>query len=366
MTIKLGAYTAVPLETTTNPVRRIENDSSEWRYLKSPVPLLVTLALLSVLFVGLGASGKSPSLTLLPGGGRDWVLNLEEGTISPKHNKEFAIGVLESSPLVLTRKDSDNVIRFDKEKLSALSEGVPQMMEGIGLNSPSDQDFKGLLFWLLTSSGPEESLTLEYKESNFIVVKERGQEYVLDISFGKYEPGNTVNFLRAPESSPLKTFQSGGGRDWIIDLEEGIISPKHEPMLALGRGVQQLQLHPRGTKNVWKFDNLEKLKNGEPMKMINTDGLVMGKLENEENTFFIWRYILSSKVNDPEKAISLKYIDDNYLAVYEKDKPKEDALVLDVSFWKMFNFNSINYVGGYCYDKCDGKFGLRKYFCRKD
>jgi len=239
-------------------------------------------------------------------------------------------------------------------------------MKGIGLNSPTDHDFEGLLFWLLTSSGPEKSLTLDYKDSNFIVMKESDHEYVLDISFGKYEPGNTVNFLRAPENSPLKTYQSGGGRDWIIDLEEGVISPKHEPMLALGRGMQQIQLHPRGSKNVWKFDNLEKLQSGEPMKMINTDGTAMGKLGNEENSFFIWRYILSSQVKEPEMAISLKYIDNNYLAVYEQDEPEEKALVLDVSFWKMFEYNSVNYVGGYCYKKCDRKFFLRKFFNKED
>jgi len=358
MTIKHGVYTAVPLETSNDPIRRIENENSTWRPLYL-IPTVFTLVLIMGSYLSPGYGRKSPSLTLLPGGGRDWVLNLEEGTISPTHNQEFAIGVLKSTPLVLTKKDSDNVIRFDKEKLSALSQGDAQEMKGIGLNSPSEHDLDGLLSWLLTSSDPEESSDLEYKYSNFIVLKEGDLDYVLDISFGKYVPGNTVNFLRAPESSPLKTYQSGGGRDWIIDLEEGIISPKHEPMLALGRGIQQLQLHKRGTNYVWKFDNLEKLQNGEPMKMVNTDGLAMGKLKNEESMFDIWRFIQSSKVKDSEKAVSLKYIDDNFLAIYEEDKPEKDALVLDVSFWKMIEYNSINYVGGYCYDKCDGKSSLR-------
>eukprot|EP00560_Eucampia_antarctica_P007423 CAMPEP_0197822890 /NCGR_PEP_ID=MMETSP1437-20131217/196_1 /TAXON_ID=49252 ORGANISM="Eucampia antarctica, Strain CCMP1452" /NCGR_SAMPLE_ID=MMETSP1437 /ASSEMBLY_ACC=CAM_ASM_001096 /LENGTH=366 /DNA_ID=CAMNT_0043421759 /DNA_START=54 /DNA_END=1154 /DNA_ORIENTATION=- len=360
MATEIGAYTAVPIQIESDASHLIENKKSVWRLLMFLIPGIITITVVAIPFLRQGLS-ESPSVTLLDGGGRDWILDQNEGIISPKNNTEFALGALEFPPLILTERDADNVIRFDKQTLSALSKGDPQELKGIGLESSTEHNFENAFDFILTSSAPDASLTLKYKDSNFLVLEDMS-ELVLDISFGKYMPGNTVNFLRAQSSSPFRTFQSGGGRDWILDLEEGIISPKHEPKLALGRGFQQLQLHKRGTKGVWKFDNLDKLINGEPMKLVNTDGLAMGKKLDRENIFDIWRYIQSAEVEDPKKAISIKYIEDNFLAIYEEDKPEKDALVLDVSFWKMFEFNSVNYVGGWCYanGNCDDEAKLRK------
>jgi len=294
----------------------------------------------------------------MSGGGRDWTLNLEEGTISPKHSPEFALGTLELPPLVLTSKSSDNAIQFDKETLAALARGESQELSGIGLASTETHDFKNVIDFKFAAGTPKTSAKISYKDSNFLVLED--SEFVLDISFWKYEAGNTVNFVQAKPDSHLKTFQKGGGRDWILDLESGYIAAKHEPMLVLGRGFQSLQLLKRDSKGVWKFDNLQKLKDGEVIKLVNTEGAAMGKLKNKESYFDIWRFIQSAQVQEPTEAISVNYIDDNFIALYEENIPQEKALVFDVKFWNMVEFNAVNYVGGWAWSSTDHKFNLRK------
>lgn len=352
------AYAAVPLQVdneNNSPITfEIRSNRSIWRCLIFTVSTIFTLG---VLAKARRLGTMSPkSKTLLPGGGRDWTLNLEEGTISPKHDPEFALGTMKIPPLVLTPKDAYNAIKFDKETLTALSNGEPQELVGIGLASSKAHDFEDKIEFKFAGTTPEISAKISYKDSNFLVLDE-SPELVLDISFWKYEPGNTVNFVRSKSESILKTFQAGGGRDWILDFESGCISPKHAPMLALGRGFQSLQLHKRGSEGVWKFDDLQKLKDGKVMKFINSEGAAMGKQKDKESFYDEWRYIQSSQVKDPSEAISVKYIDDNYIAVYEESIPQERSLVFDVAFWKMFEFNKVNYVGGWSWD---GKSNLRE------
>merc|ERR1712008_297938 len=120
----------------------------------------------------------------------------------------------------------------------------------------------------------------------------------------------------------------GGGRDWVVN-DDGTISPKGYPRLALGRGKRSLMLadkdqHPG---NVWKFptEQLVKLQEG------NYDG---------------WRYI-ETQVIDTNDGIQVQYVEDNYLALV--GRTEEKALVLDVAFWKMEDLSSINFVGGSSY-----------------
>ena len=354
-----GVYTAVPFsigERNNSPITIENNRRWNLRYVfiaVSTIFTFISIGRMSKLFLT-----KSPSITLKSGGGRDWTLNLEEGTISPKHNPEFALGTMELPPLVLTSKSADNAIRFDKDTLAALARGESQELSGIGLASTETHDFKKQIDYKFAAGTSKTSAKISYKDSNFLVLEDL--EFVLDISFWKYEAGNTVNFVQAKPESPLKTFQTGGGRDWILDLENGYIAAKHEPMLVLGRGFQSLQLHKRESEGVWKFENLQKLKNGEVMKLINTEGAAMGKLTNKEKYFDIWRYIQSAQVKEPTEAISVKYIDDNFIALYEEDVPQEKALVFDVAFWKMFEFNAVNYVGGWAWSSTDHKFSLKK------
>ncbi len=51
-----------------------------------------------------------------------------------------------------------------------------------------------------------------------------------------------------------------------------------------------------------------------------------------------------------ETDIQVKYIDGNYLAVYEEEQEQEKTLVLDVSYWKMTPYNTVNFVGGWVYE----------------
>lgn len=350
-----GIYSAVPFNMEERSISPTTIENFRRPYIRySIIGISAILALLTLGHIQKLSLTRSPSITLKAGGGRDWTLNLEEGTISPKHNPEFALGTLGLPPLVVTSKSADNAIQFDKDTLAALARGESQELSGIGLASTETHDFKDVIDFKFAAGTPKASAKISYKDSNFLVLEDSG--FVLDISFWKYEAGNTVNFVQAKPDSPLKTFQTGGGRDWILDLENGYIAAKHEPMLVLGRGFQSLQLHKRESEGVWKFDNLQKLKDGEVMKLVNTEGAAMGKLKNKESYFDIWRFIESAQVEEPIEAISVNYIDDNFIAVYDENKPQEKALVFDVAFWNMVEYNAVNYVGGWAWSSTNRKF----------
>mmetsp|Transcript_12244 Transcript_12244/g.7248 ORF Transcript_12244/g.7248 Transcript_12244/m.7248 type:complete len:95 (+) Transcript_12244:259-543(+) len=92
---------------------------------------------------------------------------------------------------------------------------------------------------------------------------------------------------------------------------------------------------------------------GEPARLVDRNrGDVVGKMKQEETNFREWRYIESRifQEKEDEAAIQVKYIDKNYLAVYEEGQEEEKALVLDVSFWEMIPYNTVNFVGGWVYE----------------
>ena len=107
------------------------------------------------------------------------------------------------------------IFRFDKQTASALSKWDLQELKGIGLELPTEHDCKNAFDFILTSSAPDALLPLKYKDSNLLLLEDTTQ-LVLKVFFGKYRPGNTVNFLRTQYSLPFRSFQSGGGRDWIV------------------------------------------------------------------------------------------------------------------------------------------------------
>ena len=49
------------------------------------------------------------------------------------------------------------------------------------------------------------------------------------------------------------------------------------------------------------------------------------------------------------EAVQVKYVDDNYVELYDDKIPEEKSLVLDVSFWNMVPYMPVNYVGGWKY-----------------
>lgn len=299
--------------------------------------------------------------TLLPGGGRDWSLNLEEGTISPKHDDKFVLGAHPNQPLVLTNKGESNQLTFSIDDLKTLKDGQSVSMTGIGLQYP-DENLKVWDSWYYTDTcvAEKQSIELRYLDDNFLAMKDQeGHDLVLDVSFWKMTKGNTVNFVRVKEENTEwswlkpktwfqpKTFQYGGGRDWILNIDDGTIGLKNTPNLVLGQGSIHLMLAEKNSSSTIKFDNLDDLASGESTTLTyGSKQKAIGKLTSEEQYAGPWRYI-ESVIVEPADAASLKYIDNNYIGTAEEGKDGEKALVLDVTYWKMIGGNPVNLVGGW-------------------
>eukprot|EP01083_Nonionella_stella_P229511 812282_1 len=328
-------------------------------------------------------SGVSP--TLLPGGGRDWIIDTTHKIITSKHNPNLALGSLRHDPLILTNRyetgidkdDSSAPVKFAKTELEALRKGerVPMRSMLLALQFPHHVDtFSHWDYMLAGTHGDDansgaddngndkddEEWNLEYIDENFLVLN---GEFALDVSFWNMETGNTVNFVKVSENTKWrwwewwlkqKTLTKGGGRDWVLNEEDGTISPKGYPYLALGRGTRSLALMDihNNMDSVWKFDRdeLEQLKRGAIMALADkkSNAGAMKKEENEQY-FQEWRYIESKVNSDREHSVLVKYIDDNYLAISEEGVDEEKALVLDVALWLMTPYNSVNFVGGWTY-----------------
>ena len=118
---------------------------------------------------------------------------------------------------------------------------------------------------------------------------------------------------------------------------------------------------------VWKFDGdyFATLKSGSPVALLNLRGGAVVKTQNEESHYDVWRYIESKVIslvaetatNDSfvNGVVKIKFIDDNYLTIYEFGVSEEKALVLDVAFWNMVKYNTVNFVGGWEYRGSDYK-----------
>lgn len=304
--------------------------------------------------------------TLLSGGGRDWTLNLQEGTISPKHDDKFVLGAHPNTPLVLTIKGESNQITFSTDDLKTLKDGESVSMDGIGLQYP-DSKLKELDGWYYTEACAVEnkSIEVQYLDNNFLAMKdEDGHDLVLDVSFWMMESGNTVNFVRAGESEwswlkPKtwfqKTFLYGGGRDWILNVDDGTISPKHKPYLVLGQGPIRLILAEKNSPSTIKFDNLDDLAKGKSTTLTYSNKQkALGKLKKEEQYAGPWRYI-ESEIVEPTNAAYFKYIENNFIGTVDEGKDIEKSLVLDVSFWKMINGMPVNFVGGWTWKQSEKK-----------
>ena len=305
--------------------------------------------------------------TLKAGGGRDWILNIKDQTISPKHDDSFVLGTHPFTPLVLTNKGEPNQITFPKDQLKALQSGQEGSisLSGVGLQYPKE-DMKEYTGWLYTeaATGQDLVLSLQYVDENFLVAKDnKGMDMVLDISFWQYTKDNTVNFVRSAKDDGSKknkhwwdaffkpkTFLYGGGRDWIINVEDGTISPTHAPYLVLGFGPKRLILTTKGSPAKQKFDNLDKLANGETATLTLSDSdKGLGKMYTDERYAGPWRYIESEMVGN-EDAVPVKYVMNNYIATAEEGVEEDKALVLDVSYWIMMTGNTVNFVGGWSYE----------------
>lgn len=361
----MNAYTAVPIGIDQGNAEDKVSDASVSKERSSYLVKYATLlVLLLIAFAFCKSKSKYP--TLLPGGGRDWILDVTNGIISCKHEPKYALGSTPLDELVLTtRDDEENVIYFDQEELKTLQEEGSGVLSPLSLQFPNHQDIYSHWYYMLTGvvggndkvgSGSDTGLNVQYVDKNFIVFK---GEYTLDVSWWKMVKGNTVNFVKVDEETEWKwwekkqkTLEYGGGRDWVLNIYDGTISPKGHPSLVLGRGVRRLMLIDQYSNPdaVWHFDNLNELKSGGVVSLTDPERGGVAKMQEEEQYFQEWRYI-NSKISTKEKdAIQVKYIDENYLAIYEEGEDEEKALVLDVSFWLMAPNNCVNFVGGWVYE----------------
>jgi len=313
-------------------------------------------------FCGLTLNGKERP-TLLSGGGRDWLIDVQNQMITAKHYPHLALGSFDIDPLILTHRysalpEESDLLQFSRETLEVLKNGKSVSVQDLNLElqfpTPMSYDEWDVLFAGIQNVEPSKSNFsnvddnfISYVDENFLIFN---GIYALDVSYWKIEEGNTVNFVKASDrpNNDAKTLAYGGGRDWVVN-DDGTISPKGYPRLALGRGKRSLMLadkdqHPG---NVWKFptEQLVKLQEGKVMELRESLVGIKEKYQQERN-YDGWRYI-ETQVIDTNDGIQVQYVEDNYLALV--GRTEEKALVLDVAFWKMEDLSSINFVGGSSY-----------------
>uniref|UniRef100_A0A7S2H6M5 Uncharacterized protein n=1 Tax=Helicotheca tamesis TaxID=374047 RepID=A0A7S2H6M5_9STRA len=295
------------------------------------------------------------SPTKLPAGGRDWVLNLDDGTISSKHAPDLVLGV-GKAPMVLVNHGDEQQFVFDSLEALKKGEMAPLMLlhgdgktaeeaVGVGIEHPtfytSVGDQKYAVLGTIETSNVGDVAVVRYEDDRYVSLV--NEDMVLDIAFWKYEEGNEVNFVGGADGkTPTKV--GGGGRDFVLNLGDGTIASKVDPTLVLGRGSPPLVLVKRGDPNQLVFSDLDELAKGKTIAATATSpsGFVIGKKYDEERTSEHWRYIESSLSKEPEAAIQIYFEDDNYIMLSNAD------LVFDVSYWKLYEGNTVNFVGGTC------------------
>lgn len=286
--------------------------------------------------------------TKLPGGGRDWLVNAKEGTISPKHDPSFYLGY-GPARLELVEKDSKNKAFFCKEKENESDdeEWIKMMIYrgdsndsarfvGKIPNSDSIVPFKGARYYDTIATEWAEPFVVKYVDSNFIATKD---DFVLDVAYWNIVKGSPVNFASMDDGS---SYTSGGGRDWTWN-DDATISPTLNPDLVIGFADAGLVITDMKDQAI-HLKQIQKLADGDtiPMELVGDDPLQVVSM-SEEAMYDEWRYCTSILVrkddNETKSPANIKY-DGNYLLT------SDEKYALDISFWKMETWNSVNFVGG--------------------
>lgn len=314
----------------------------------------------------------APRPTLLSGGGRDWSVDLARRIITATHAPHLALGSFAHDPLILAerRAATSTLLRLSPEALASLQRGesVPLRALDLALQFPGEavpyEEWDVALAGAadldrdVNATAAADAPRVSFADANFLMLD---GEYALDVSYWKMTAGNTVHFVRAaPERRPqAQTKVRGGGRDWALNADDGTISPRGHPELALGRGARALVLvdAERHGGRAWRFpaEELRGLVDGVGAMELQSEALeaAVTKRYEEVREFDGWRYIESRVVSstDNEDGIQVKFVEGNYLALEEegREDEEEEALVLDVSFWDMEEFNTVNFVGGSSY-----------------
>eukprot|EP00816_Leptocylindrus_hargravesii_P013303 CAMPEP_0196811498 /NCGR_PEP_ID=MMETSP1362-20130617/18009_1 /TAXON_ID=163516 /ORGANISM="Leptocylindrus danicus, Strain CCMP1856" /LENGTH=374 /DNA_ID=CAMNT_0042186807 /DNA_START=55 /DNA_END=1176 /DNA_ORIENTATION=+ len=276
------------------------------------------------------------------GGGRDWILN-DDGTIAAKHQTDLVLG-LGKPPMVLVDRGSERQFVFDDETILALKGGEYVTLttasgQGIGKKETREEyaTVEGYTWRYIEAevhkNATQNTMLVRYENDNFIMVVNDNMAF--DVSYWVYEAGNTVNFVGGNDIAATKI--AGGGRDWVINVEDGTISPKSATHLALGSGASALVLVEKGHSRQIVMDNMEGLMNGETISAsLSSPGdgdLVLSKKYEDEKMYQFWHYIESIALNVEEKAIHIRYEDENYLRLVNADTGEDEDLVFDVSYW---------------------------------
>ena len=157
----------------------------------------------------IGGTSGGTDATLSRGGGRDWTLNDDDGTISLRSIPDLVLGV-GAQYVVLDGRGSKDELVFDR--LSSVRDDddngggialTTSLPAGAGVGEKLHSSDHGgrpktCQEWTYVESATvpaENALVVEYVDSNFLKLK--GRELVLDVLWWKYYPGNTVNFVGA-------------------------------------------------------------------------------------------------------------------------------------------------------------------------
>lgn len=106
-----------------------------------------------------------------------------------------------------------------------------------------------------------------------------------------------------------------------------------------------LTLVPLGSPDKAIFHEAEALRHGRPgaLTLASHPGLAVVKRYEAERTYNEWRYI-ESGVGTNQYAVTVVW-KGNFLELTNQRSDSED-LVLDISFWKFQEGNTVNFVGG--------------------
>ena len=270
--------------------------------------------------------------TKVAGGGRDWLINAQTGTVASKLDTSFLVGV-GPAPLVLCPKDSKHALIFLQSPSSSLHDIdlvlAPPNNAFVGFANEDAQQYEGFEYFDTVVSPFVDPLSVSYQDDNFLVYD---GDYVLDVAWWKIVEDQKVNFIKALDGS---TFTRGGGRDWIWN-GDGSVSPKLNQELVLGRGIRGLVITQK-EKQALHLNHAQELANGDTVPMeLSGESEVVGAKETQ-TTDDGWRYRETALID--ESPIRIKY-DGNFILT-----PTED-FALDIAYWKLEEGNSVNFVGG--------------------
>mmetsp|Transcript_1137 Transcript_1137/g.1160 ORF Transcript_1137/g.1160 Transcript_1137/m.1160 type:complete len:561 (-) Transcript_1137:92-1774(-) len=278
-------------------------------------------------------------------GDRKWDFCPASKTIAVKHDPKLVLGALPMPPLALVRRGSPEQITFDKDSLELLSNGDEVSLKGIGIQFREQLEkphVYGEWNWVETAANSDCCVKVTYTDNNFIELKENNHEIVLHVDWWIIKKGHGINFVKATNGKREKTFQSGCGKDWILNKVDGTISPKQDNSLVIGRGVVRLLLVPKDSPSRLIFPDFKNGENQIEKKIITkkvtsateTEAqklIAFGTISWRERTYENWKYLEILRVNSIDEAASVKLTDDGILELVQDGVMENERMRLDFS-----------------------------------